>query len=372
VYERSKTMTFDALKLFARMFLVFTVLITVFLYLLAIVLEPALFYFTTEGLTASTVHLSPLHVWIINIPISVPITVDAGTLFFVLWSIFALSFVAAWKLRKNFHQTIKQSVVQPTKNLFNNCLFAMPLLNSMTLLAVMTINSLQEAGGIPTGTPSLPGEPFLDLLDLSYSAVVEEVGFRLIPIGAFLIIYLFATKKWATPFSLNQKIKLFFMALLFPDSAKRMAGAKTVNEHGVLRGISLGEWGVVIFTSLVFGLSHFDPGVSWEIGKVTSAAFAGLVLGVSYLLYGIQASIIMHWFFNAYTDTLFIFSDFCPAASSFASATVIFSVILGAIGWSAVTVLGLNKLVNAAEKRSKNSQNQTTASSLPESPQQGC
>jgi len=63
----------DDLKLFAKMFLVITVIITVFFYFLAIVLGPALFYFTPAGLIASTVHLSPLKVWFLNITVSVPI-----------------------------------------------------------------------------------------------------------------------------------------------------------------------------------------------------------------------------------------------------------------------------------------------------------
>jgi hypothetical protein len=360
-------MVSDELKLFAKMFLVISVLITVFLYLLAIVLGPALFYFTPEGLIVSALHLSPLKVWFLNIPVSVPIGLDVGVILFGLWSVFALSFVAAWKLRENFHQTIKDSVVQPTRKLFSSCLFTMPILNSMTLLAVIAINSFQEAGGIPTGTPPLQGEPFLDFFKFSYSAVVEEVGFRLIPIGAFLVIYLFTTKKGTVTFSLSRKIKLFFTAILFPDSAKRMVGAKTVNEYGVRGGISLGEWGMVIFTSLVFGLAHFDPGVSWEIGKVSSASFTGLVLGLSYLLYGIQASIIMHWFFNAYTDTFLLLSEFHPAIASFANATVIFSFILGILGWSAAAILVFRKLVRGTEKRGENKQSQAT-SSLPVSP----
>jgi len=358
----------DELKLFAKMFLVFTVLITVFLYILAIVLGPTLFYFTPEGLTASTVHLSALKLWLLNIPVSVPIGLDVGALFLGLWSIFALSFVAAWKLRENFHQTIKESIVQPTRKLFSSCLFAMPILNSMTLIAVLAINSFQEAGGVPTGTPPMQGEPFLDFFEFSYAAVVEEVGFRLIPIGAFLIIYLFITKRKTVTFSLSQKIKLFFTALLFPDKAKRMAGAKTVNEHGVRSGISLGEWGMVLFTSIVFGFAHFNPGVSWEIGKISSATFAGLVLGLSYLLYGIQASIIMHWFFNAYNDAFFLLSGLHPAAASFAGGTVIFSVILGVLGWSTAAILVFRRLVRGIEKRGENKQSQAT-SSLKISPQ---
>ena len=251
-----------------------------------------------------------------------PIGFNLDVIFFGLWSIFTLSFIAAWIFRENFHKVIKESIVQPTRKLFNSCLFAMPIINSMTLIAVVAINSLQEAGGIPTGTSPIKSEPFLAFVDLSYSAVVEEVGFRLIPIGVFLVFYLFITKRTASTFSLKQKLKLFFTSILFPDNAKRMVGEKTVSEYGIRRGISLGEWGMVVFTSIIFGLAHFNPGVSWEIGKISSAAFAGLVIGLSYLVYGAQASIIMHWFFNAYTDTYFLFSELYPICSAFSQCSI--------------------------------------------------
>ena len=358
----------DALKLFVKLFLIITVLVTVFLYLFAIVLGPALFYFTPEGLSTSTLQLTSLPVWFLNITVRIPIVLDFGVIFFGLWTVFAVSFVAAWKRRENFHKVIKESIARPTGKLFRNCLFAMPIINSMTLIVVVAINSLQEVGGIPTGTPPLPGLPFLDFFELSYSAVVEEVGFRFIPIGAFLIMYLFITKKKAATFSLRQKMKLFFTAILFPDRAKRMVGAKTVDEYGVRGGISLGEWGIVIFTSIVFGLAHFNPGVSWEIGKITSATIAGLVIGLTYLVYGAQASIIMHWFFNAYTDTYILFSEIYPIVLPFANTILVLTFILGILGWLAAATLGSLKLVRAIEKRGENKRDQAT-SSLPISPQ---
>ena len=358
----------DVLKLFAKMFIIITVIFTVFLYLLAIVLGPALFYFTPEGLTTGTLHLPSLPVWILNITADIPLGLDLNVIFFGLWSIFTLSFLAAWKHRENFQKTIKESLVQPTRKLFSSCLFAMPIINSMTLIAVVAIQGLQEAGGIPTGTSPLPSDPFLEFFELSYATVVEEVGFRLIPIGAFLIIYFFITKKNVATFSLKQKVKLFFTAILFPDKAKKMVGTKTVNEHGIRIGISLGEWGMLIFTSIIFGLVHFDPGNSWELGKVTSAGFAGLVIGLSYLLYGAQASIIMHWFFNAYTDTFILFSEIYPAGVPFANAATIISVILGILGWVTLAILGVLKLGRTIHERGNNKQDQAT-SSLPISPQ---
>jgi hypothetical protein len=357
----------DALKLFAKMFIVITVIFTVFLYLLAIVLGPALFYFTPQGLNTSMIHLSALPVWFVNITVSVPIGLDLGVIFFGLWSVFTLSFVAAWKLRENFHKVIREGIVRPTKKLFSSCLFAMPLLNSMTLIAVVAINSLQEAGGIPTGTSPLPGKPFLDFFELSYAVVVEEVGFRLIPIGVFLIIYLLVANKKVATFSLRQKRKFFFTAILVPDRAKKMIGAKSVDEYGVRGGISLGEWSMVIFTSIIFGLAHFNPRVSWEIGKITPAVVAGLVIGLSYLVYGAQAPIIMHWFFNAYTNSYSLLSELYPIVLPFANTTLVITFILGILGWLAAATLGSLKLVRAIGKRGKNKQNQAT-SSLPISP----
>jgi len=358
----------DALKLFVKMFLVVTVIFTVVSYLIAILLGPTLFYFTPEGLSTNMLHLSAIPIWFLDITVHIPIGLDFGVIFFGLWSIFTLSFVAAWKLRESFHKTIKESILRPTRKLFSSSLFALPIINSMTFIAVVAIQSLQEAGGIPTGTSPLPSDPFLQFFELSYASVAEEVGFRFIPIGAFLVIYLFITKKKTTTFSLKQKIKFFFTSILFPDQGKRMVGKKTVSEHGVWGGISLGEWGVLIFTSMIFGLAHFDPGFSWELGKVTSAGFAGLVIGLSYLVYGAHASIIMHWFFNVYTDTFFLLSELYPGTLPLANAVIIISVILGILGWSVVVALGSFKLVGAIRERGKNKQNQAT-SSLPILPQ---
>ena len=342
----------EALKIFAKMFLVITVIFTVFLYIFAIIMGPVLVYLTPEGLSTSMLHLSALPVWFFNQTISIPLRLNIGILFFVLFSTFTLCFITAWKLRENFHRVIKESNVRPIGKLFSSCLFAMPILNSMTLLAVISLQTFQEAGGIPTGTPPLPGEPFLDFLDLSYAAFIEEVFFRVIPIGAFLIIYMLIIKRNTTQFSL----KLLFVSFLFPDIAKRMFGVKTVNTHGIKCGISIGEWGFLILTAVIFGFAHFNPGVSWEIGKITSATTAGLALGLSYLLYGAQASIIMHWFFNVYIDTYSLVLEFYPIVSPFVYAIWALSLILGLLGWLVTSILWFRKLIGAIYKR----ENKTT------------
>ena len=361
----------DSLKLFAKLFIVMITVFMVSFYLLVVVLEPTVYFFTPEGVNASTSNFSnPLTVWILNIPVHVSTELTLGAIFFGLWIVFAACFVAAWKLRRSLHTVIKEAVTKPTRKLFSNCLFAMPIINSMTLIAVILIQSIQETGGIPTGNPPAHVNAFVTLFERSYASVIEEIGFRLIPIGAFLVFYVFfVLKKRDVTFSLKQNVKLFFAAFLFPDTAKRMVGAKTVEEHGVRGGISLGEWGVVVFTAVIFGLAHFNPGVSWEIGKVSSAAFTGLVIGLVYIVYGAQGSIIMHWFFNVYSTTYSLVADLYPATAPFANAVWIITVAIGILGWVAAANLGTLKLIKAIEKRGENKQNQATSLSPPVSPQ---
>ena len=159
------------------------------------------------------------------------------------------------------------------------------------------------------------------------------------------------TNKKEKKFSFKQKTKIFITSFIFPDKAKKMVGKKAISENGLLAGISLGEWGFVVFTSVIFGLAHFNPGVSWEIGKVTSAGFSGLVLSLSYLVYGAHASIIMHWFFNTYNDTYLLFSKIYSVATPFANSAIIISVLLGISGWVMLAALGYSKVTRILEKK---------------------
>jgi len=332
----------ETVKVFGKLFLVVAVVFTVAFYALSLILGPALFYFTSEGLTTSMIYKPYLPAWILILPVAVPVSVELGAVFLGVSIVITASFVTAWKFNKPFHQTIKNSVVQPTKNLFQNNLFAMIIINSMTLIAVLILSSLQEAGGIPTGTTPTVGEPFLDFLDLSYSVVVEEIGFRLIPIGAFLLGVLLIQKREVN-FSFDQKIKFVFMSFLVPDIAKRMIGKKTVATDGIISGISLPEWGMVIFTSLVFGMAHFNPGVSWEIGKISSATLSGFVLAITYIAYGIHAPLLMHWFFNSYNEAYYLLAGLYPAAMPLANTVALFSFTLGIMGWLLLLYLSYRK-----------------------------
>jgi len=165
--------------------------------------------------------------------------------------------------------------------------------------------------------------------------VLEEISFRISTIGIFLVVYLLLVggKKLAT-LSAGQALKVVFWIPLYPDKAKKLLGVKTVSEFGI-KGISRGEWTMIIITSLAFGLVHYIFG--WGPGKITTATLDGLVFGLTYLFYGVQAPILLHWFFNYYWYGFFLALDLYP--NSFLFILIIFltefvTLILGVLGWS--------------------------------------
>jgi len=348
-------MAFSELKTFIKLALkialILIVLLLVSAYFLAMFLGPALL-FSPDGLTASNQYrYLPILLFVI-IGFYTPVALNVGLVFLFLWSVFAVCFIAAWKFRESFHGVIEKGFSRSMKKLFDNCLLAMPIITSMMLTAVIAIHSFQEAQGVPTGDIPLPPNRFKAFFELSYAALIEEIGFRVTPIGAFLIIYLFwVGRKNAVTLSLGQRLKLFLTAPLYPEKAKKMVGAKTVGDFGVRGGISLGEWVMVFFTSIVFGLAHYLSGGGWEIGKVTSASVVGLAMGLTYLLYGVQAPILLHWFFNYYNYAYYIASDLYIFMFIIFVLINSVTIILGVLGWLTFAILGLRKMFRAIVRR---------------------
>jgi len=348
-------MAFSELKTFVKLTiaiaLILIVLLLVSSYFLAMFLGPVLLFSPDGSTVGREYHPLPILLFFI-IGFYTPVALNIGRVFLFLWGVFAVCLVAAWKFRESFHGVIEKGFSRPMKKLFNNWLFAMPIVTSMMLIAVIAIHSFQEAHGVPTGEVSLPPNPFKAFFKLSYASLIEEIGFRVTPIGAFLIIYLFwVGRKNAVTLTFWQRLKLLLTAPLYPDKAKKMVGVKTVSDFGVRGGISLGEWFMIFFTSIAFGLAHYLGG-GWEIGKVTSASVVGLAMGLTYLAYGAQAPILLHWFFNYYLQ----FFDPQLALEFYPGLFLAFLLIepmiliLGVSGWFSFVILGLYKMFKIVAK----------------------
>lgn len=335
-----------AIQLILVIGLFLTVLFLVSSYFLAMLLGPTLFFSTREGLTISnTFYYFPIHLFL-AISFYIPVKLNAGQVFVFLLGVFSVCFVAAWRFRESFHEVVRKCLRRPAGSLFNNWLFVMPIITSMLFVAVITIERFQEAHGLPTGQPPLPENHFEAYLSLTYASVVEEVGFRVTTIGAFLAIYLFwVARKVALKMSWGRRLKLFFSALLCPDEAKRLVDVRTVSDFGLRSGVSIGEWIMVILTSSIFGLAHYLFGGGWDVGKITLASLVGLALGLTYLLYGVQAPILIHWFFNYYQYSYYLATEFYPIVTPVYALTFFITVYFGILGWLAVVILGIKRVV---------------------------
>ncbi len=299
-------------------------LLVVFTYPLSILLGIYIMYSPHLGLEYSR---GFTHMYIISymFAFSPPLKVIRASLFASLMAVYSICLVASAKLGTD----VKMIIREPRRvltGLTNNWLAYMPTVSGMLMILVAFIHGLQESAGVPTGSISLPN-PYGGLLALAYSPIMEEIGFRLTPIGTIAAISL----------ARHIKPRMLPLAILWPDEAKRQARLPTIQKHGH-RGITLPEWIAAIATSAFFGLVHYISGGGWDVGKISSAAAVGMALAVIYLWKGIHASILLHWFFNYYGyvwevgemvhHNIFTYLDVIIYAAT---------ILLGVLGWIMLT-----------------------------------
>jgi len=340
-------------RIFKALMIIF-VLVLVASYVLAMLIGVELFLFTSEGRSLSMLAY-PLPIFLFLLfQVETPLALNLGSIFLFVWSVYLLCFSVAWIWRQGFHKVIGNAFVRPVSRLFSNFLFVLPILASMLLIAVIGLHSFQESAlGVPTGEPALPENPFETFFLLAYSPLIEEIGFRLSPIGLFLIFYVFwAGRRIVAQFSSRELFKLFLVAPVYPEDAKRMVGLKNIGADG-LRGISRAEWMVVLATSIFFGVAHLLSGIGWDVGKVTSTFMVGFTFGLAYLAYGFQAPILLHWYFNYYFYTYELASDVYPTTFSIEILISFLTIIVAIFGFIALLAAGLSKISSRKKMNEK-------------------
>jgi len=328
-----------------------------FTYFLTALLGPAIFFFTPEGVAASVTPMkNGLLVWLfVVIFFYIPVMPNVGEVFLFLVGVFFFCLLAAWMFRESFHNVIRKGTSRPIGKLFNNFLVAMPIITSMLLTAVLAIISLQSSAGVPTEPPPVKQPPFIQFFQFSYAVLIEEIGFRISPIGLFLIIRMFEARvRNGIILSGNERLKLFFTALIYPDRAKKTVGLKTVSDFGISGGISRGERIMIFLTAFAWGLAHFLVG-GWTVGKITSVFVDGLVFGLTYIVYGAYAPILLHWFFNYYLQVLGsdLSVNYYPYLLPISSLAALLMFAIGIGGWIAFAIIGVKKLLKLKAKPPK-------------------
>jgi len=170
------------------LFVVATI-VTVASFLYVLLMGYGFVFFTSEGIAISSRSFLAYVLLLFWLGFFVPI--EAGTVFLSVWIVYVLCFVAAWKWRESFHKAFRELISNPFHGVFNNFLLILPLVSSMLLMAVTGMIELQASVGIPTGEPEFGNLPLQGIfLELAYAPVVEELGFRFIPIGLYAALYL--------------------------------------------------------------------------------------------------------------------------------------------------------------------------------------
>lgn len=317
-------------------------------YFLAQLLGLTLFYFAPEGVLFSLKLIDPPIVFIplLLLPILIPVKGNYGALFLLIWSIFGFCLIGAFITREGFIKSLKNLSNNLLSSLFRNNILSMPLITSILLAVSILLTLLQESSGVPSGPgPSFP-TPYADFFWLSMAPITEELGFRIIPLGFFLMVYIVSSINRDASFRF--KLKLFFLSFIYPDKAKESLGLMSINNSGLLRGIRPFEWFIVAATSFLFGYAHvyFGGGV-WELGKVAPTTVVGFIFALSYLYYGIQAPILLHWFFNFYWQSLHLASNTYPILSFLYETMEGLTFFVGAVGiasLAAIAVLRIAKI----------------------------
>jgi hypothetical protein len=320
-------------------------------YILSMLIGISAFIFTPEGLEVAKQFIQGIKLYILfDISVIIPAPLNIGVLFLVPWAVFWIALLVAWSgPSRSFHRSVKEGFNSPLCNLFKNYLIAFPMITTMLLVAEMTLQSFQEAVGIPTGSTAI-ANPYMLLFDASYAAITEEVGFRLIPIGTIVVLYIIWTG-WRS-LSTQTCLKRYCvaaLAFLYPEGAKRRLKLKSVESAG-WKGIGQAEWIIILVSALAFALAHVINGSGWELGKLTMTFMLGIVFGVVYIVYGITAPILMHWFHNYYLTALALSIElFAPPLTVFIEIVEISIIVVGIVGWAVLLAYLILRTLRAQE-----------------------
>jgi hypothetical protein len=267
-------------------------------YVAAIALGFILIFFTEGGRLLGEIEIKSLPIDLfILIRLAIDVRARASILFIILWVFYALCFMAAFASNKGLISALHR-LPEGDKLSQLNYLFLFPILANGLLALVVLIHLIQESQGLATGSLP-PRDPYIELFEVSYAPLYEELNYRISPLGGWLALRTFwlansiGMKRW-------KSLRLSILAFVFPEKAKIETNQRSIRHNGLRNGVSGIEWVLVLATSAIFGSLHFLGGGGWQLGKITSAFISGIALALVYLSHGIFAPILLHWFFNSY------------------------------------------------------------------------
>ncbi len=243
---------------------------------------------------ANPIRLFPL--FIFGLPVSVNSSATLGDIFAGLWSMYIIIFVIAINGPKLSILGVLRRLRRTTFSFYDNTVFTVVMYFSIMLLAFSLIELIQKQIGIPTGGPP-ETTPIRNFTLLSLAPIVEEFGFRVTIIGGVVIFLLLGR------ISASSSLQVLWHPLGYLEKHQPLGPSE-------YRSTILFT---IVVSGLFFGAAHLGYGTTWEIGKLTTATIAGILLGWIYFRQGFPAAILLHWCFNFYSGSYVYFS--CALAS---------------------------------------------------------
>ncbi|MGC9014204.1 MAG: phospholipid carrier-dependent glycosyltransferase [Thermoproteota archaeon] len=248
-------------------------------------------------------------------------------LFFTLAeATYVLCFVLAWKSGESLRKSLYNFLHKTNQILPENFLLLMPIVLSLAYVTLGVVESIQKYFQIPTGFPPLSSDPLSAYLELAWSPIVEELVYRALPLGIFYTFYLNGEVKSSSTY---RRLVIALLSFFSPKRAKNFLEVETLSKFQ--RKIEFDEWVIIVFSSGVFALSHYLAPGSWNVGKLSIAFFQGFFMAISYVFYGLYASILLHWYFNYYLYTSKMVMVFQPRLSFLSLLNEVILTILAAL-----------------------------------------
>lgn len=167
---------------------------------------------------------------------------------------------------------------------------------SAVLLIVSIITQIETSSGTPIGgggiDSQLQNNPLLGYMGLIYAPFVEELGFRIIPLGLYslLLINSFHSEKYGRP-----PIGDALLAFIIPGKIRDKYNIKW----------NWLDWLLIVVTSIIFGYAHIFFG-AWDWGKFIPVFITGIALAMAFMKFGAYVDIPFHWFFNGVFTVIYL------------------------------------------------------------------
>ncbi len=368
--NRRKRRPYNIFHLLARLFNIFFIIFLIFTYLLAMPLGIYFFYFTEEGATYSRqtlingipIVIAPFggNPWWTPFYVMVGRWVTTGEYFAGLWFILCVCLFFTWigqdeSLRKGLSKLKDFSIPK------GNYLLMFPYIASIAYSSALFLeNILFPSIGVPVG-PVLPNIPIhTRFLLATNSAITEEIGFRLVPLGIsslFLLVTNKQNRRFLRSISWKNRVQILMLSLLRPTAAK-----KKVNQNNYTKGkndlkvnqlsesnLTKIEYFFVLISSAIFGLGH----IGWGQGNAISVFLTSLIWGYVYYTYGLTGSILLHWLFNYYFTIYHYLAPHFQIIDYVYGISFIIHTLAGFILWTVLFIVTIQVVIHRMQRRKK-------------------